>query len=114
MTVFPFKGELRLQRSLERELVCKVAGCELTRAVFFPCGYLMLAYLLSIWTARMKGTAGRWVGRTRDFAFKNDRLHYLVRVQCRDGGHERLGIRMQRLIKQVGCGRDLHQPPQVH
>src|SRR5678815_5617306 len=110
---FSFPVGLSLLCSLKRERFCKVAGSEVTGAVFLPLGRLLLADCLSVWAARMKMTASRRVSWTWNFAFENDGLHHLIRVERRDGGHERLGVGMQRLIEQVcGCSY-LHQPAKI-
>ena len=59
-------------------------------------------------------TACGRVGWAGDFAFEDDRLHHIVWVQRGDGGHERLGVRVQRLIEQFRGRRHFHQPPQIH
>src|SRR5215213_11374559 len=90
---------LVLDRALERERIGKVAGREVARTVFFPFRRVVLTDLLGKWTARVKMTAARRVRRTRNFTFEHDRLHYIVRVQGGDGGHERLSVGMQRLVE---------------
>src|SRR5688572_9152817 len=95
-------NKLSLQRSLERQRIGKVTGGEVARAVFFPFGRVSFAHSLGIRAARVKVTACGWIRWTGDFAFQDYRFHHLIRIQSRDGGHKRFGVRVQWLIEQ-GC-----------
>jgi len=48
MNRFPFNGKLGLERSFERELIGKITGSKMSRTIFLPFEYLMLANCLGI------------------------------------------------------------------
>src|SRR5262245_52521918 len=82
--------------------------------IFFPFGRLVLANILNIGAAWMERTTARWIRWTGDFTFKDNGLHHFIRIQRRDGGHERLSVWMQWLIEQSLGRRHLHQSSQIH
>jgi hypothetical protein len=55
--------------------------------------------------AGMEAAAGRGIDRAGNVSLQDDPLFLLVRVQYRNGGHERLGVRMEAWSKLLFGGQ---------
>src|SRR5262245_42438255 len=65
-------------------------------------------------TPGMKMAPGWWRGRTRDVAWDEPPRTPRSGVSARYGVHQRPRVGMERVRKQLGRGRVLDDPPQIH
>ena len=91
-----------------------VAGDEVTRRHFLPLRHGMLADFRAVRAARVEFAALRRVDRAGNIAFQNPQLAVLLHVRGRNRGHQRLGVRVQRMVKQLLRVRQLDHVAQIH
>ena len=90
-----------------------VAGDEVTRRHFLPLRHGMLADFRAVRAARMEFAALRRVDRAGNIAFQNPQLAVLLHVRGRNRGHQCLGVRVQRMVKQLLRVRQLDHVAQI-
>ena len=91
-----------------------VAGDEVARRHFLPFRHGVLADFGAVRAARVEFAALRRVDRAGDIAFQNPQLAVLLHVRGRNRGHQRLGVRVQRVIKQLLRVRQFDHVAQIH
>ena len=73
-----------------------------------------MALFAHIFTSGCKPATGFRIDRGCNFTLQNDALFFVVNVCCGDGRDERLGVGMQRMLKQFLRGAGLNQLAQIH
>ena len=76
--------------------------------------FLVRANIHGYRAAWMEAAAGRWMERAGNVPFQDDPLAFEPGVGPRDGRHERLGVRVQRVAEQLLPPGELDHLAQVH
>jgi len=74
----------------------------------------MLTDLHRFGTARMEFTAHRGICGRRNIARQKNTMNLLVRIGIGNGGKERIGIRMQRIIENTFLISEFDHGAQIH
>ena len=91
-----------------------MAGGKVTGLVLLVAWRNVLTFLGRIRTSRVEETSTRRISGGGDISLEHDTVHLNVRVRLGNRREERLGVRMQRIVKYILLISELDHRAEVH